>query len=322
MKPDSPPPLVACLAYDKLALFEAGIATEVFALERPEFARPLYRFRMVQAEPGLLRTRGGLRVQAQGGLALLQRAHTIIIPGWRDVAEPPPEAMVDALVRAHRRGARLVSICSGAFVLAATGLLDGRAATTHWRYAERFHAMHPRVLLHPDVLYVDHGDVITSAGSAAGIDACLHVVRKDHGAEAANLVARTMVTPPQREGTQAQFVPRPVAREEAQALAPVMDWARAHLARPMRIEDLARKAGMSERSFLRHFTQQAGMRPNEWLRRQRVLAAQDLLERSGRGLESVAERVGFSSAEAMRQAFRAVAGAPPSRFRAMFARRD
>jgi AraC family transcriptional activator FtrA len=290
----------------------------VFALERPEQPAPLYRFRMVQAEPGVLRTRGGLRVQAHGGLALLQRAHTIVVPGWRDVEEPPPEALLQALRRAHARGARLLSICSGAFVLAAAGLLDGRAATTHWRYAQRFQAMHPRVQLRPDVLYVDHGDVITSAGSAAGIDACLHLVRKDHGAEAANLVARTMVTPPQREGSQAQFVPRPVPREEAQGLAPVMDWARAHLARDIRVQELARKAGMSERSFLRHFRQQAGMRPKEWLRRQRVLAAQDLLEKSAGGLEDVAGRVGFGSAEAMRQAFRAVVGAPPSRFRAMF----
>jgi AraC family transcriptional activator FtrA len=312
------PRQVVCLAYDGWSLFEAGIASEVFGLERPEIARPLYRFRVAQAEPGVLRARGGLRVQAHGGLRLLATADLVVVPGWRNHAETPPAALLTALSAAHRRGARLLSICTGAFVLAAAGVLDHRAATTHWRHAQAFRERFPQVHLRPDVLYVDEGDVITSAGSAAGIDACLHVVRQDHGADIANTIARTMVTPPHRGAGQAQFVPAPVARHAGSGVAPVMDWARQRIHRPLVVADLARRAAMSERSFLRHFTAQVGMGPKQWIRRERVALAQRLLEASSKRLETVAEAAGFGSVTAMRAAFRDTVGAPPTQHRRQF----
>lgn len=311
-------PSVACIVYGGLSLFEAGIATEVFGTAHPEAGRTLYRFRLAQAEPGLLRARGGLRVQADGGLRLLRDADLVIVPGWRDHREEPPPALLAALRAAHGRGVRLLSICTGAFVLAAAGLLDGRPATTHWRYAAAFSARFPAVRLQPDVLYVDDGGIITSAGSAAGIDACLHALRLDHGVAVANAVARAMVTPPHRGGGQAQFVPAPVARDDTGLMAPVMDWARARIQGPLRVRELAARAAMSERSFLRHFHAQVGMGPKEWLRRERVARAQHLLEQTGKSLDAVAGDAGFGSAAAMRAAFRDLTGAPPTQHRRQF----
>lgn len=311
-------PSVVCIVYDGLSLFEAGIASEVFGTAHPEPGRTLYRFRMAQAEPGVLRARGGLRLQAHGGLRLLRDADLIIVPGWRDHRETPPTPLLAALRAAHGRGARLLSICTGAFVLAAAGLLDGRSATTHWRYATAFRDRFPSVNLQPEVLYVDEGDVITSAGSAAGIDACLHALRKDHGVAVANTVARAMVTPPHRGGGQVQFVPAPVARDDTGLMAPVMDWARARIHRPLRVSELAARSAMSERSFLRHFTTQVGVGPKEWLRRERVARAQQLLEQTGKRLEAVAEDAGFGSVTAMRAAFRDLTGAPPTQHRKQF----
>ena len=312
-------PSVVCLVYEGLSLFEAGVAAEVFAQPRPEAGRELYRFAMAQTQRGELRSQAGLRVRADGGLELLRGADLVIVPGWRDHREPPSKAVVDALRQAHARGSRLLSICSGAFVLATTGLLDGRAATTHWRYAEAFRALFPRVELRPDVLYVDEGDIVTSAGSSAGIDACLYIVRQDHGAEIANLVARTMVTAAHRSGGQAQFIPAPVAKKAAGEVAPVLDWARERLHTPLKVSDLAARAAMSERSFLRHFNAQVGVSPVQWLRRERVALAQHLLERGGSRLEAVAASVGFGSASALRAAFKDVLGAPPSQHRRQFA---
>lgn len=310
---------VVCIAYSGWSLFEAGIVSEVFGLDRPELGGPLYHFRVAQAEPGVLRARGGLSIHADGGLRLLHSADLVVVPGWRDHRESPGDALLTALRRAHERGARLLSICTGAFVLAATGLLDGRSATTHWRYANAFRTQFPQVRLQPDVLYVDEVDVVTSAGSAAGIDACLHVVRQDHGAQVANLVARTMVAAPHRAGGQAQFIPSPVVREPGALVAPVMDWARSRLHRPLRMADLAARAAMSERNFLRHFSAQVGMSPQAWLRRERVAWAQQLLERPGQRLDAVAEASGFGSVSALRAAFQAITGGPPTQHRRQFA---
>lgn len=312
------PALVVSIAYDNWSLFEAGIVSEVFGLPRPEFPRPLYRFRVARAETGLLRSRGGLRIQVDGGLRLLRSAQLIIVPGWRNHLETPPRELLDAIASAHRRGSQLMSICTGAFVLAAAGVLDGRCATTHWRYAQVFRDRFPNVTLRPDVLYVDEGDVITSAGSAAGIDACLHVVRRDHGSRIANVIARTMVTPPHRDGTQAQFVPQPLPLQVSHSVAPAMEWARRHLSDSLRVADMAARAAMSQRTFLRHFMQQVGLGPKDWLRRERVASAQLLLETSRIGLDAVAQRAGFGSVETMRTAFRDIVGAPPSRHRALF----
>jgi AraC family transcriptional regulator, transcriptional activator FtrA len=318
MDPDRQVRNVACVVYDQLSLFEAGIASEVFGIERPEFEQPLYRFRVAQAEPGSLRSHGGLRLRADGGLRLLCGADLIIIPGWRDHRKAPPAALLRALRRAHGRGAQLLSICTGAFALAAAGLLDGRAATTHWRYATAFRERFPLVDLQPDVLYVDAGSIITSAGSAAGIDACLHVVRRHHGAAVANRIARTMVTPPHRQAGQAQFVPAPLGPAAGGGIGPVLEWARARLSKPVRVADMAQRAAMSERNFLRRFSAQVGMGPKQWLRRERVAAAQVLLEQSVQGMESVAQAVGFGSASALRTAFRQTIGAPPTLHRRQF----
>jgi AraC family transcriptional activator FtrA len=307
---------VVCVAYDDLSLFEAGIASEVFGLERPEFAHALYRFRVAQAEPGVLRSRGGLQLRADGGLRLLNGADLVIVPGWRGAEAP--DALLRALRRAHERGAQLLSICTGAFVLAEAGLLDGLAATTHWRYVAAFRQRFPKVDWRADVLYVDADSILTSAGSAAGIDACLHVVRRHHGSAVANLVARTMVTPPHRQAGQAQFIPMPVGPATRSGLGPVLDWARARLDGPLRVADMAGRAAMSERNFLRRFSAQVGIGPKEWLRRERVAAAQALLERSSQRLDAVAQAVGFGSASALRAAFRETVGVPPTLHRRQF----
>ena len=207
------PHFVVALAYDRLCTFEFGCTVELFALERPELDVDWYRFAVCAVEPGIIRAAGGITVQAPYAPELLAQADTIVIPGWRDADEAPPPALLALLRAAHARGARLCSICSGVFVLAAAGLLDGQRATTHWRYAEKLAQRYPRVRVEPDHLYVDNGQVITAAGSAAGLDMLLHVVRRDYGARIGNLVAQRLVVAPHREGGQAQFLPRPLAPE-------------------------------------------------------------------------------------------------------------
>jgi len=307
---------VATLAYDGLGTFELGIVVEVFGLPRPEFAQ-WYRFRVCALGRRRLRATGGLLVQVNGSLAQLARAGTIIISGWR-VTEEPPARLVEALRRAHRRGARLVSICSGVFVLAATGLLDGRRATTHWRYADALRARYPRVRVEADVLYVDEGSILTSAGSAAGIDLCLHIVRRDFGADVANHVARRLVVAPLRDGGQAQFAERPIPPEESPGLARVLEWANAHLDRPLAVDDLAARAGMSPRTFARKFRQAAGTTPHRWLVHQRVLRAQHLLERGDGSIDRVAEAVGLQTAATLREHFRRLLKTTPSAYRRAF----
>ena len=312
------PGLVAVVAYDGLCTFEFGIAVEIFGLPRPEFAFPWYRFTVVSADRGPLRATGGVSVVAKTSLRRLARARTIVIPGWRDHREPPPEALLSALRNAHRRGARLVSICSGVFVLAATGLLDGRRATTHWRYAEELAARYPRITVDPDVLYVDDGNILTSAGSAAGIDACLYLVARDFGWRVANTVARRLVMTPHRAGGQAQFIRTPLPDASGSAVAEVMDWARRNLSRPLRIQDLTRRAGMSERTFLRRFADAAGTTPKSWLQHERIGRAQDLLETSDHPLDRVAESCGYQSSETFRAVFRARVGVSPAAYRRQF----
>lgn len=307
------------LAYDGLCTFEFGVVVEVFGLPRPEMGEDWYRFAVCAVDPGPLRATGGVRVEADGGLELLEEAGTIVVPGWRGLAAPVPEPLLDALRRAHARGARLMSICSGVFVLAAAGLLDGRAATTHWRYTDALAEAYPGVRVDPDVLYVDEGDLLTSAGSAAGIDLCLHLIRRDFGPEAANRVARRMVVPPHREGGQAQFIERPVppAREGAR-LGPLLDRMRDRLREDQPVADLARAAGMSVRTFLRRFKAATGQTPGEWLLAERLRRAQELLETGPRPVEEVADLAGFPSAAALRHHFRDRLGISPSAYRAQF----
>jgi AraC family transcriptional regulator, transcriptional activator FtrA len=313
---------VVALVYDGMATFEFGIVCEVFGLSRPELRVPWYEFSACALEPRPARATGGVRLSAPAGLGPMRRAGTIVIPGWRSPAEPPPEALLDALRHAHRRGARLVSICSGVFVLAAAGVLDGKRATTHWRYLEALRALHPRIRIEPDVLYVDEGDVLTSAGSAAGIDLCLHLVRRDHGAEIANQVARRMVVPPHRDGGQAQYVRDPVPPAAAVGLAPVMDWALGRLRASLTVPDLARRANMSPRTFARRFVDETGTTPHRWLTRQRLIAAQRRLETTVEGIDQVAEAAGFDTTETFRYHFRRAFGTTPTAYRARFSVRQ
>ena len=252
-------------------------------------------------------------------LRMLDRADTIVIPGWRDVDEIPPEPLLKKIRAAYRRGARLCSICSGVFVLAAAGVLDGKTVTTHWRYVERLQRRYPQLTVKPDALYVDEGQVITSAGSAAGLDMLLHLVRRDHGSAVTNRVAQRLVVPPHREGGQAQFVPRPMPQDESGRLAKLMDWVRAHPARPHTLASLAGRAAMSTRTLQRQFRDATGMAPYEWLVRERVAIARDLLEQQMQlPVARVAELAGFGSEESMRRHFRRIALTSPAAYRRKF----
>ena len=315
---------VAVLAYDGLCTFEFALAVEVFGLRRPELGVPWYDFRVCAVERGPLRAEGGVTFQVRQGLRGIEGAGTVVVPGWRhDLDAPIPERLLAALRKAYAHGARLVSICSGAFVLAATGLLDGKRATTHWRYTPAFAARFPRVQLVPDVLYVDEGKLLTSAGSAAGLDLCIHLVRKDYGAAIANQVARRLVIAPHREGGQAQFVPEPIApSEDGSPLAPALDWALRNLREPISVRRLARRAGMSERTFCRRFAAQSGTSPARWLIGQRVIAAQRLLETSPLPVETIADRIGMGSAANLRHHFRAQVRTTPTQYRRAFRQRS
>jgi AraC family transcriptional activator FtrA len=311
---------VVALAYDRMATFEFGIVVEVFGLPRPEIERPWYRFQVCALDRGPLRATGGVTIRARVGLRALSRAGTIVIPGWRDPDERPPEPLLKALRAAHARGARLVTICSGVFVLAAAGLLDGRRATTHWRYVERLRALHPRVRVEPDVLYVDEGQVLTSAGSAAGIDLCLHVVRSDYGAEIANQVARRLVVSPQREGGQSQYVPAPVPPAMTGGLGRALEWAQRRLGEELSVARWARQAAMSPRTFARRFRVETGTTPHRWLLNQRVLAAQQRLETTSRSIDEVAEDVGLRTAATLRLHFRRALRTTPTAYRRRFSK--
>ena len=308
---------VVAVTFDRLALFELGIAVEVFGLPRPEID-PWYDFTVCAAESGPLQSYAGLQLTARTGLRMLSRAGTIIVPSWRDPGEAPPESLLRALQRAHGRGARVVSLCSGAFVLAAAGLLDGRNATTHWRFADRLAAMYPQVRVNPNALYLDDGDVLTAAGSAAGIDLCLHIVRQDFGSEIANRVARRLVVPPHRDGGQAQFIAQPLTECDDDGLASLLDWLGANLAQGHTVESMARRAHMSPRTFARRFREQTGTTPARWLARERVKHAQELLETTAMDVERVAARAGFGSAQLLRFHFRKVIGSTPTAFRTAF----
>jgi len=309
--------LVAALAYDGLCTFEFGIVVELFGLHRPEL-EDWYEFVVCSTERRPLSAIGGIQVVPSAGLSVLSRANTIVIPGWRDVDERPPQVLIDALLKAHRRGARLVSICSGIFVLAAAGLLNGRRATTHWRHAEQMRRMYPGVKLEPDVLYVDEGSVLTSAGSAAGMDLGLHIVRRDFGARVANQVARRLIMPPHREGGQAQFIPAPVGDEERPWLAHLFDWAQRRLQDDLSVERLAKQALMSKRTLSRRFAEAAGVSPGEWVIGLRVSRAKDLLETSSKSIDQIATVCGFGSAASLRHHFRHRVQMSPAAYRARF----
>ncbi len=312
--------LVVAVAYDRLCTFEFGCVVEMFALHRPELGVPWYRFAVCSGERGPLRAAGGVTISAPHSLRILDQAHTIIVPGWRDADEPPPEALVRKIRAAHQRGARICSICSGVFVLAAAGILEGKTVTTHWRYAQRLQQRYPGLTVEPNALYVDQGSVVTSAGSAAGLDMLVHLVRRDYGPKIANMVAQRLVIPPHRDGDQAQFVPRPVAQEEAGRLARLLDWVRSDLSAGHSLASMAKRASMSPRTLLRRFKEATGLAPGEWLIRERISLARELLESGKLPIARICERVGFGSEESFRRHFRLRVGVSPAIYQRRFLR--
>ena len=312
---------VVVVAYDRLCTFEFGCAVELFALPRPELPVPWYDFAVCAAEPGPLRAAGGIELNVSHTLRLLDGADTIVIPGWRAPDEAPPPLLLAKLRRAFERGARLCSICSGVFVLAAAGLLDGRRATTHWKYVSSLAARYPRILVQPNALYVDEGRVLTSAGSAAGLDMLLHMVRCDFGAKIANQVAQRLVIAPHREGDQAQFVPRPLAADGRGRLARLMDFVRAHPGAAHTLASLGQRAAMSTRTLQREFRAATGVSPHEWLVGERIERAKELLETTHLSAQGIAARIGMGSAESLRHHFRRRVGTTPGEYRRRFSRR-
>jgi AraC family transcriptional activator FtrA len=310
---------VTVLAFDGMSVFELGIVSEVFGLPRPEFDRPWYDLTICAEAPGPVRVVGGASLHTEHGLDTFAAGRTIIVPGVPDVRADPSPALIEALRAAHSRGARVMSICSGAFALAGAGLLDGRRATTHWRYADALRSRYPAVEVDADVLYLDDGDILTSAGSAAGLDLCLHVVRRDHGPAIANAVARRLVVQPHRDGGQAQFIEAPMPDEpDDDRLSRSMEWALGNLAVPITVEVLARRAHMSERTYLRHFARATGTTPIRWLINQRVQASLAMLESTGTPIEEVGAAVGFESPVTYRHHFGQVMRTSPSAYRRAF----
>jgi AraC family transcriptional regulator, transcriptional activator FtrA len=309
---------VVAVAYDGLCVFEYGVAAELFGLDRPELDVDWYRFETISIDPGPLRLVGGATLEASTDLSRLAHAGTIVLPGWRDPSEPPPGALVSAIRRAHEHGARIMSICSGVFVLAATGLLDGKPATTHWRYTERLAQRFPRIDVQADVLYVDNGSALTSAGSAAGIDLGLHLIRRDFGAAIANHVARRLVVSPHRHGGQAQFIETNVRASRTDSLSDVLAWATARLDQPITVDELAARAHLAPRTLARRFRNDVGTTPHRWLTEQRVALAQRLLETTVAGIDHVASQAGFGTPATLRYHFRRIVGTSPTAYREQF----
>ena len=311
---------IAVLALDGVVAFDLGVPTQVFTAARRPDKQRLYEVRICGAGP--VRSDAGYTVTPDHGLAELATADTVIVPGIGGGAPVTdgtlaPE-IVDALRAAARRGARVVSICTGASVLAAAGLLDGRPDATHWAWANRIAPLYPLVNWNFDVLFVDDGDILTSAGVGAGIDLCLHIVRKDHGTEVANRAARRCVVPPWRDGGQAQYIERPIPEAAGPGTADTRAWALDRLAEPVTLEEMAAHARMSVRTFTRRFRDETGMSPRQWLLRQRVTHAQVLLESTDLAVETVARRSGLGSATSLRQHLHAAIGVAPSAYRRTF----
>ncbi|MGV9625089.1 helix-turn-helix domain-containing protein [Streptomyces sp. NPDC003487] len=306
---------VALAVTDGMLQFELAVALEVFGSAPAAVTVPWYDLTVCGPRPVRL---GPFRLVPDHGLDHLRRADTVIVPGWADVDVPPPPDLVAALRAAHEEGARIVSLCTGAFVLAGAGLLDGRRATTHWVHTDILADRHPSVLVDPDVLYVDNGTVLTSAGKAAALDLCLHLVRLDHGSAIANTVARRLVVPPHRAGGQAQFVTAPVPDQDDHPLTALFPWIIERLDEPLTVEDLARQAGMSSRHLGRHFRAATGTTPLQWLLAQRIRRAQELLEKTDDDIDTIARFTGMGTATTLRRHFNRTLGVPPDTYRRTF----
>ncbi|WP_244106047.1 helix-turn-helix domain-containing protein [Paraburkholderia phenazinium] len=313
------PHVVAAIAFDGISPFHLSVPCVVFGENRDAGGVPVFDFRVCALEAGTLSTTAGFSIAATHGLKALEDAHTIIVPSWRDPDEAPPAELLEALRRAHARGAQLVGLCLGAFVLAAAGILDGRTATTHWAWAGDFARRFPRVRLDPDVLYIDDGDVLTSAGTAAGLDCCLHVLRGLCGAQAANYVARRLVVSPHRQGGQAQYIEQPVPPNlRGDRLSGLLEWVAGNLDMPHTLDSLAERALMSRRTFTRRFRLATGATVGAWLLAQRLARAQQLLESSDQSVEAIAASAGFGSTASLRQHFQEAFRTSPSAWRREF----
>ncbi|MEW1841925.1 helix-turn-helix domain-containing protein [Nonomuraea angiospora] len=313
---------VAVLAADGVIPFELSVPSRIFLVAQGPGGEPLYDVVTCTVDGRPVATAADYSIAVEHDASVLAGADTVVVPAaeWFAGLTGPdslPAGLAAALARI-RPGTRIVSICIGTYVLAAAGLLDGRPATTHWRHAERFAALFPKVRVDADVLFVDDGDVLTSAGAAAGVDLCLHLVRRDHGSRVANQVARACVVPPWRDGGQAQFVEHPVPEPSSVGTAPTRAWAMERLGTPLRLDDLAVHAGMSRRTFTRHFRQEVGLSPGQWLTQQRIALARQLLESTDLPVDRIAERAGFGTAASFRQHLQAAVGVSPHAYRRTF----
>lgn len=310
---------IAVIAYEGVIPFHLSIPCIVFGDDLLKLGAPRYRLLVCGEKAGLVQTISGFRIDVPYDLSALEDADTVIIPAWRDPDECPSETLLEALRAAHARGARMVGLCLGTFVLARAGLLDGRTASTHWAWAKEFERTYPNVMLDQNALYIDEGDILTSAGTAAAIDCCLHLVRRDHGAEVANRIARRLVVAPHRHGGQAQYIEKPLPDSgNPDRLSSTLDWAIAHLNEPLTLEILAERAGMSLRSFTRHFRKKTGTTVTQWILNHRLLKAQRLLETGDCSIEHVAEMAGFGSTVSLRQQFTKSFSISPTSYRRQF----
>lgn len=310
---------ISVVVFDRISPFHLSVPCIMFGEDRMGGCKASFDLKVCSVEPGSLRTAAGFTMEAKYGLNGLSHADIVIVPTWRDTDEIPPEPLLDALRRAHERGAVVVGLCLGSYVLAAAGLLDGLEATTHWHWANDLAAKYPAIRVNPDVLYVDQGNIITSAGTASAIDCCLHIVRRFHGADVANYIARRMVVSPHRQGGQAQFIQQPVREiDKADHFAKVLDWARTNLHQTFSLDLLAKRALMTRRTFTRKFKQITGETVGEWLLSQRLSLAQQMLETSDHSIEEIAAQAGFGTATSLRQHFNQAFRISPSSYRRGF----
>lgn len=310
---------IAVIAFNGISPFHLSVPCAVFGEDRTGACMPKFELLVCAAEKGVLHTTAGFTIETRHGLKDLPKAATIIVPSWRNPAEPPPQPLLNALRKAHQRGAQIVGLCLGSFVLAAAGLLDDRPATTHWFWADELAARYPLIRVDSNVLYVDDGNIITSAGTAAAIDCCLHMLRQRYGAKVANQVARRMVVSPHRQGGQAQYIQQPVRDiSTIDHFAKVLDWTRRNLDKPHSLDTLAEKALMTRRTFTRRFRQVMGVTVSEWLLSQRLSLAQQLLETTAKPIDSIAEKAGFGSSASLRQHFNRTFKISPSNYRRQF----
>lgn len=311
---------IAVLVFDGIGSFHLSIPAMVFGEDRTSLGLPRIEVVPCALTPGRICSSLGLEMTVRHGPEAMSEADLLIVPSWKDMNKPAPPALLEGLRQAHRAGKPVVGLCLGAFLVAEAGLLDGRTATTHWAWADEFQRRFPRVELDPHVLYIDHGDVVTSAGTAAGLDCCLHLIRKEYGAELANRLARRLVIPPHRQGGQAQYVEHPVrVNGRTDRIGQTLEWAQAHLGEALDIDRLANHAAMSRRTFTRHFQKSTGMSVVPWLTQQRIRLAQRLLETSDSPVERIAEMAGFGNPLSLRIAFMKELNTTPSHYRREFA---